>query len=98
ITDRCTYLDLAVRLALPILVVAANRLGTVNHAALTVRVATAARVRILGVVLSQPAPVADESAATNAETITAMTGLPCLAVLGHGADAAPALASLAAQV
>ncbi len=98
VAGRTTYLDLAVRLALPVLVVAANRLGTVNHTALTTRVATAAGLRVVGVVLSQPAATTDESAATNAETIASLTGVRCVAVLGHGTDAAAALAPFAATL
>jgi dethiobiotin synthetase len=98
IAGRTTYLDLAVRLALPVLVVAANRLGTVNHTALTIRVATAAGLRVVGVALSQPAITTDESAATNAATIAALTGVRCVAVLGHGADAAAGLSSFAATL
>jgi hypothetical protein len=51
-------------------------------------------------VLSQPAPETDASAATNADTIAALTGLPVLAVLGHGpvpADVAAALADRIAR-
>src|SRR5438132_216740 len=38
---RTTYAELAVRAGLPLLIVGANRLGTVNHCALTARVAAA---------------------------------------------------------
>ncbi len=95
VVGRVTWAELAARLALPLLIVAANRLGTVNHCALTARVAAAAGLRMRGFVLSQPAPASDESAATNADTIAALTGLPILAVLGHGpvpADVATRLA------
>jgi dethiobiotin synthetase len=83
ITGATTWLDLVVRLRLPVLLVAANRLGTVNHCALTARVAASAGVAILGYVLSQPAADADVSATSNAETIGALTGLSCLGVLPH---------------
>jgi dethiobiotin synthetase len=49
---RLTYADLARRLDVPILIVAANRLGTINHTALTVRVAAAEGVRVAGFVLN----------------------------------------------
>jgi dethiobiotin synthetase len=78
-----TYLDLAVRLRLPMLIVAANRLGTVNHCALTARVAASAGLAVHGFVLSQPAPTTDASSTSNAETIAALTGLRCLGVLPH---------------
>src|SRR5262249_24369338 len=50
ITDGITYADLAARLGLPLLVVAANRLGTVNHCALTARVAESAGLTTIGFV------------------------------------------------
>jgi dethiobiotin synthetase len=81
IVERETYADLAARAGLPLLIVAANRLGTVNHCALTARVAADAGLLVRGFVLSQPAPATDASAATNAETIVALTGLQCRGVL-----------------
>jgi dethiobiotin synthetase len=85
IAGRTTYLDLAARCGLPGLIVAANRLGTINHCALTARVAAGAGLTVRGFVLTQPKPETDASAATNAEMIGALTGLPCLGVLDHGA-------------
>jgi dethiobiotin synthetase len=90
-----TYLDLAVRLRLPLLIVAANRLGTVNHCALTARVAASAGLAVHGFVLSQPAPAADASSTSNAETVAALTGLRCLGVLPHLARPEEATARLA---
>ena len=94
ITDAVTFLDLAVAARLPALLVAANRLGTINHCALTARVARAAGLEVRGVVLSQPSAEPDGSADTNAAAIAALTGLPILGVLPHVArpeDAADAL-------
>ena len=94
VEGRTTWADVAARAGLPLLIVAANRLGTVNHCALTARVATAAGLAVRGFVLSQPAAETDVSAATNADTITGLTGLRCLGVVGHRvapADAAPTL-------
>lgn len=83
LTGTTTFLDLAVAHRLPLLVVAANRLGTVNHCALTARVAAAAGLAVRGFVLSQPAPATDLSAETNPGLVATLTGRPCLAVLGH---------------
>ena len=83
IAGRFTFADLVHRCRLPVLLVAANRLGTVNHAALTARVADAAGLHVLGFVLSQPQATTDESAGTNAGEIAALTGLCCLGVLPH---------------
>jgi dethiobiotin synthetase len=86
IAGRFTFADLALGAALPLLVVAANRLGTVNHTALTARVASALGLGLRGFVLSQPAPATDASAASNADEITTLTGLRRLGVLPHLAD------------
>jgi len=98
VVGRLTWAELAARLALPVLIVAANRLGTVNHCALTARVAAANGLRATGFVLSQPAPDTDESAATNADTIASLTGLPILAELAHGPVAPATAARLAERV
>jgi dethiobiotin synthetase len=98
VAGRVTWADLAGRLGLPTLIVAANRLGTVNHCALTARVAAVAGLRVPGFVFSQPAPQTDASAATNAETVAALTGLPVLGALGHGPVSAEAAARLAERV
>ena len=60
-----TYAELAVQLALPLLLVAPNRLGTINHCALTARVAAAARIPIRAFVLSQPSPAIDPHASAH---------------------------------
>ena len=91
---RLTWADVAARAGLPLLIVAANRLGTVNHCALTARVAAVAGLEVRGFVLSQPAAETDASAATNAATIADLTGLRCAGVVGFRsapADAASAL-------
>jgi dethiobiotin synthetase len=83
IADSVTWADLAARLRLPLLVVAANRLGTINHCALTARVAESTGLTVLGFVLASTERAHDLSAATNAAAISALTGLPCLAELPH---------------
>jgi dethiobiotin synthetase len=72
-----TIADLARDLALPILVVARAGLGTVNHSALTVRVARGTRLDVIGVVLNGPA---DDSTPGNARMIERLAEVP---VLGH---------------
>ena len=83
IRGTTTWVDLAARVSLPVLIVGANRLGTINHCALTARVAAAAGLTVRGFVLSEPTAVRDESATTNAEAISALTGLRCLGVVTH---------------
>jgi len=69
--------DLARDLELPVLVVARAGLGTVNHSALTVRVARELGLEPLGVILNGPA---DDSSATNARLLEGVAGVR---VLGH---------------
>ena len=90
IRDAVTYADLAARLGLPLLVVAANRLGTINHCALTARVAAAAGLTVLGFVLSQPSPQRDASTTSNTATIEGLTGMTCLGEIPHLDDPAHA--------
>ena len=91
IRGATTWLDLAARLSLPALIVGANRLGTINHCALTARVAAAGGLAVRGFVLSEPTATRDESAATNVAAISALTGLRCLGIVAHApAGDAPA--------
>jgi dethiobiotin synthetase len=60
--------DLAVRLAWPVLVVAPNRLGVLNHAILTVDAVRRRGLRVAGVVLAEPER-RDEASPTNAEDL-----------------------------
>jgi dethiobiotin synthetase len=95
VTATVTYLDLAVRLRMRTVIVAANRLGTVNHCALTSRVAAGAGLDVVGFVLSQPSAEHDLSAETNAATIAGLTGLRCLGELPHLSHPEDAAALLA---
>jgi len=94
IAARATYLDLALRARLPVLIVAPNRLGTINHCALTARVAQAAGLDVRGFVLTAPTPATDDSAATNAGAIAELTRLPCLGILSHVASPESAAGAL----
>lgn len=69
LTWEATVLDLAAELRAPLLVVAADRLGTLNHTRLTLEVIRAAGLQSLGVVLCAP-EVADRSTGTNAEALS----------------------------
>lgn len=88
LTPAETYADLAVRLALPVLVVARAGLGTVNHTALTVEALRARGLRVAGVILNRTAPGDDPSVPHNAGEIERLTGAPVLASLPWCADIA----------
>lgn len=98
LTATTTWLDVAQRASLPIVLVAADRLGTINHCALTVRVAAAAGLVVRAFVLSQPTATTDPSTATNAEVIAALTGLRCAGRLTHGLAPHAAVAALDVDV
>ena len=66
ITKTGTFADLFHRWSLALVIVAANRLGVINHTALTVRAALAADLTIAAIVLKQVTPeLPDESAHEN---------------------------------
>src|SRR4029077_15346014 len=61
--------DLAVEMKLPVLVVALNRLGCLNHAALTVRSVAAHHLQCVGVVLNNTEAASDVAVLTNADIL-----------------------------
>jgi dethiobiotin synthetase len=66
ISEYATMRELAVDLNLPLLLVARNALGTINHVLLTLEAARAVGLTVLGVVLNQVSGHTDEAAASNA--------------------------------
>ena len=77
LTENETVADLAVDLALPLIIVARAGLGTINHCLLTIEAAQARRLNIAGVVLNEATPVDDDvSVATNAAEIARRSGVP----------------------
>lgn len=84
LTDDRTIADLAAELRFPMLIVAADRLGTINHTLLTLEVARSRRLAVAGVVLCRTQPTCDDSAATNAEWISRLSPLTEVSVLNWG--------------
>jgi dethiobiotin synthetase len=83
-----TVLDLARAVGLPVLVVAANRLGVINHALLTLRVLTAEGLPVAGILLNEVPGTAGPSAATNPEYLRRVAGVPVHGPLPAGNGAA----------
>jgi dethiobiotin synthetase len=91
--------DLAVDLALPVVVAARAGLGTINHTLLTVEAARAAGLRVAAVAMG-PWPAADavdaeaaaEAAAANADAVTRLGDVPVVRVPRVGAPTVAALA------
>ncbi|NOK61174.1 MAG: dethiobiotin synthase [Chloroflexi bacterium AL-W] len=74
--------DLATMLQIPVLVVAANVLGVINHTALTVTVAQQV-TSVVGVVLNTPQTRDDLAIETNAESLRRWGGAPLLGNIPH---------------
>ena len=70
--------DLAIEMRLPVLVVAKNRLGCLNHTLLTVRSVQAAGLRCAGVVLNTPMGSEDIASTTNADILATILDVPLL--------------------
>ncbi len=78
---RADYMvaDLAVEMRLPVMVVALNRLGCLNHTLLTVRSVEAYRLECRGVVLNSPPDVTtDVAVETNLEILRTTAGVSVL--------------------
>ncbi|WP_337286491.1 dethiobiotin synthase [Candidatus Methylomirabilis sp.] len=80
ITEKVSFLDLAIRLQLPLLVVIGSRLGALNHARLTVDAALHARVMVAGAILNCPS---DERSAARTANLSALRRLLPIPVLGE---------------
>lgn len=73
----------AAELQLPVLIVAANRLGTINHTALVAAECRRRQLACLGFVLVDVSPTPTPDHDTNADEIVQETRLPFLGVLPH---------------
>ena len=83
IDETETFASLAKRFGAPVLVVAANRLGVLNHTLLTVEAVRRSGLECVGVVLNEIAPPdpSDVARATNLEVLRrCLPGLPIEAV------------------
>lgn len=89
-----TYADLAKVLKLPVLVVAANRLGALNHLLLTLEHAACRGLRVAGYVLNHLEKSPSLAAETNRDALLTLTAVPCAGEIPYlenaTADSAPA--------
>lgn len=76
-----TYADFVRVLKLPMVTVAANRLGMINHLLLTLEHASCRGVHSLGYVLNRAAAETSLAAETNREALLGLTAVPCLGEL-----------------
>ncbi|QDU86932.1 ATP-dependent dethiobiotin synthetase BioD 1 [Pirellulimonas nuda] len=85
LSDQDLNADLARDLGLPLIVVAANRLGVINHTLLTLLAARAYGLEVKGVVLCDVNASGDLSAASNPRELENICDAPLLAHVRHGA-------------
>jgi len=81
--------DLAVEMGLPVLVVARNRLGCLNHTLLTVRSVQAANLRCAAVVLNSGSSSTDIAETTNAAVLASLLDVPMLPQFGENTAELP---------
>ena len=77
-TEKVSFLDLAARLRLPLLVVIGSRLGALNHARLTVESARAARVPVAGAIVNRATPERSPAHTTNLSALRRVLPIPVL--------------------
>jgi dethiobiotin synthetase len=75
---RTTSVDLIRLLEIPLIVVARNALGTINHTLLTVDHARQSGLTVFGVILNCCSPDPDVSVETNHQVIRELSGVPFL--------------------
>lgn len=78
LTAETRMLDLACVLGLPIIIVAKNVLGVINHADLAVRIANGSNVNVVGIVLNNTSSQTDASTSTNAASLQRWVSAPYL--------------------
>lgn len=86
ITAQYRISDLAVELGLPVVLVAANRLGALNHILLTIGAIQARGLTCAGIFLNQLDDELDTAMITNKGLVEELTGVPLLDHLIHGQD------------
>jgi dethiobiotin synthetase len=76
-----TFADWARVAKLPVIVVAANKLGAINHLLLSLEHASCKGLTLLGYVLNRLSPDPSLAVDTNREVLLGLTGVPCLGEL-----------------
>jgi dethiobiotin synthetase len=82
--------DLAVAMKLPVLAVAYNRLGCLNHAVLTVQSILGHKLRCVGLVLNNAEKTGEIATLTNADVLRKVLDVPLLRGLGENLTELPA--------
>ncbi len=83
ISTHWTVTDLAERLQFPLIIVAAQKLGVINHTLLSVAVARQRRLPIAGIILNERHAGVGDWRESNIAEITSRCDVPILATLAH---------------
>lgn len=86
ITEKYFISDLAKDLNLPVILIAANRLGALNHILLTLSAIKAKGLTCAGIVLNQLEDEMDTPMITNKGILESLTDIPLLDHIIHGQD------------
>ncbi len=86
LTETYFISDLAKDLSLPVILVAANRLGALNHILLTVNAIKAKGLTCAGIILNQLEDEMDTPMITNKGILESLTDVPLLDHIIHGQD------------
>lgn len=90
VSDQDLVADLADDLSFPLVIVAANRIGVVNQALLTIEAAGARGLKVLGVILNRlPGSESDPSVDSNADELARRTSVKILADLPTNSESLP---------
>ena len=93
-----TFADFARVAKLPVIVVAANRLGAINHLLLTLEHASCKDLLLLGYVLNRLSNEDSLAAETNREVLLGLTGVACLGELPFQGSGAALADSFEAEI
>ena len=86
VADGVSNADLARQLGHPLLIVAADRLGAINHTLLTVEAALARQLPVAGVILNRLTAAPDASIDTNYAELVRCCRVPVLGICPFGAN------------
>lgn len=86
VADGVLIADLCVALSLPVILVAANRLGCVNHTLLTIESIRARGLECRGIILNTIQETPDQATRTNRSLLEEFTDVPILLELAPGQD------------
>jgi dethiobiotin synthetase len=85
LSGKYTYLDLAKKMSLPVLIVSRPGLGTINHTLLTIAALRGRDIPIAGIVINYAQDVKSGLAEkTNPVVIEKISGIRIVGIISHG--------------